>query len=217
MPLVNYWINNEKLKRVLLEEKLSTEMAFLKSQINPHFLFNVLNSIYAKSLRYDAPDLSDSIAKLSHLMRYMVYETSSERVDLTKEVEHLKNFIKVYQLRIADEDDISISFDIKGDLSEIQVSPMLFIPLVENAMKHGIDPNERSEIKIELIIENEQLNFRVANTNHQRNLGLNDEHSGFGLANLRKRLGVLYEGKYQLEIDKEEDLFITHLYLNLKE
>ena len=213
--LIKYWIQNEKLKRVLLEEKLSTEMAFLKSKINPHFLFNVLNSFYAKSLKYNAPELADGIAKLAELMRYMVYETNEDKVALEKEIHYLKNFIKVHQLRISEEDDVSINFVVKGDINAVKISPMLLIPFVENAIKHGIDPKTKSIIDISLKVEQKKCYFNVSNTIHQSVYGLVDEPSGFGLDNLKKRLSILYPNAYTLETKEEKGYFISLLILQL--
>jgi len=214
--LIKYWIQNEKLKRVLLEEKLSTEMAFLKSKINPHFLFNVLNSFYAKSLKHNVPELADGIAKLAELMRYMVYETNEDKVALDKEIHHLKNFIQVYQLRIAEDDKVFINFNIEGDTKSVNISPMLLIPFVENAIKHGIDPKTKSIIDISLKVEQNKLYFKVTNTIHQRAYGLTDEPSGFGLDNLKKRLSILYPNTYTLEIKAEKGYFISLLILQLE-
>jgi sensor histidine kinase YesM len=213
--LIKYWIRNEKLKRVLLEEKLSTEMAFLKSKINPHFLFNVLNSFYSKSLKHNVPELADGIAKLAELMRYMVYETNEDKVALEKEIHHLKNFIQVYQLRIAEEDDVFINFDVKGDVNTVKISPMLLIPFVENAIKHGVDPKTKSIIDISLKVTPNKLYFRVSNTIRQGTYGLTDESSGFGLDNLKKRLSILYPRAYDLEIKEEKGYFISSLMLQL--
>ncbi|MEZ4944023.1 MAG: histidine kinase [Cyclobacteriaceae bacterium] len=213
--LLKYWIQNEKLKRVLLEEKLSTEMAFLKSKINPHFLFNVLNSFYAKSLKHNVPELADGIAKLAELMRYMVYETNEDKVVLEKEIHHLKNFIQVYQLRIAEEDDVYINFDMKGDLKAVKVSPMLLIPFVENAIKHGVVPSAKSAIQISLEIKQNWMSFKVTNSMHTRANGIQDDSSGFGLDNLRKRLAVLYPDAYTLETKEENGFFISSLSLQL--
>lgn len=213
--LIKYWIQNEKLKRILLEEKLSTEMAFLKSRINPHFLFNVLNSFYAKSLKHNVPELADGIAKLAELMRYMVYETNEDKVALDKEIHHLKNFIQVYQLRIADDDKIFINFNIEGDTKPVTISPMLLIPFVENAIKHGIDPKTKSIIDISLEVAQKKLYFKVINTIHHGAYGLTDEPSGFGLDNLKKRLPILYPNAYTLEIKEEKGYFISLLILEL--
>jgi sensor histidine kinase YesM len=213
--LINYWLQNEKLKRALLEEKHATEMAFLKSKISPHFLFNVLNSFYAKSLKYNAPDLADGIAKLAEFMRYMVYETDDDKVSLEKEVHHLKNFIKVYQLRIAEEDDVSINFDLYGDSNAVKLSPMLLIPFVENAIKHGIDPKTKSIIDISLKVEPDKLFFKVTNTKHQNFNALIDKTSGFGLDNLKKRLGILYPNKHILVTKEENGNYVSSLILQL--
>jgi two-component system, LytTR family, sensor kinase len=213
--LIKYWMQNEKLKRVLLEEKLSTEMAFLKSKINPHFLFNVLNSFYAKSLKHNVPELADGIAKLAELMRYMVYETNEDKVVLEKEIHHLKNFIQVYQLRIAEEDDVYIHFDMKGDLKAVKVSPMLLIPFVENAIKHGIIPNAKSSIEISLEIKQNWMNFKVTNSIHAVANRIPDDSSGFGLDNLRKRLSILYPDAHTLETREENGYFISSLGLQL--
>lgn len=213
--LLKYWMQNEKLKRVLLEEKLSTEMAFMKSKINPHFLFNVLNSFYAKSLKHNVPELAGGIAKLAELMRYMVYETNEDKVVLEKEIHHLKNFIQVYQLRIAEEDDVYINFDMKGDLKAVKVSPMLLIPFVENAIKHGVIPNAKSTIEISLEIKQNWMNFKVTNSIHTGANRIPDNSSGFGLDNLRKRLAVLYPDAHTLETTEENGYFISSLSLKI--
>ena len=213
--LFTNWVANEKLKRVLLEEKLSTEMAFLKSQINPHFLFNVLNSFYAKALKNNVPDLADGIAKLAELMRYMVYETNEDKVLLEKEINHLKNFVEVYQLRIAEEDDVAINFEIIGEISTIKIRPMLLIPFVENAIKHGINPQEKSEINIMVEVTENKLYFKVSNTIMKDTNSILDESSGFGLDNLKARLSVLYPNAHSLETSIESGYFIAQLSVQL--
>lgn len=213
--LIKYWIQNEKLKRVLLEEKLSTEMAFLKSKINPHFLFNVLNSLYAKSLTSNAPELADGIAKLAELMRYMVYETNDDKVALEKEIHHLKNFIEVYQLRISENDDVFINLVTKGDTKTVKISPMLLIPFVENAIKHGVNPKTKSVINISIETQKGKLYFKVTNTIHKSPNGITDASSGFGLDNLKKRLSILYPDTHTIETKEENGFFISLLNLKL--
>ena len=213
--LVKSWFQSEKLKRVLYEEKLTTEMAFLKAQINPHFLFNVLNSFYAKALKNNVPELADGISKLAELMRYMVYETNEESVPLEKEIHHLKKFIQVYQLRIAEDDDVFINFAIKGAVENVQISPMLLIPFVENAIKHGIDTKTKSIIDISLEVTKKTLSYKVTNTMHQAVYGLKDGASGFGLDNLKKRLSILYPNTHMLETKVEKGYFISLLELQI--
>ena len=213
--LIKYWFQSEKLKRILYEEKLTTEMAFLKSKINPHFLFNVLNSFYAKALKDNVPELAEGIAKLAELMRYMVYETHEDKVALEKEIHHLKNFIQVYQLRILEEDDVSINFDLKGTIDAVKISPMLLIPFVENAIKHGIDPKKKSIIDISLAVEEKKMFFKVSNTVHLKSYDLVDEPSGFGLDNLKKRLSILYPKRYTLDTKEENGYYVSLLMLKL--
>jgi sensor histidine kinase YesM len=213
--LIKSWFQNEQQKRILSEEKLTTEMAFLKAQINPHFLFNVLNSFYAKALKNDVPDLADGIAKLAELMRYMVYETNENSVALEKEIHHLKKFIEVYQLRIAEDDDVFINLVAKGEIGTVKISPMLLIPFVENAIKHGVNPNFKSVIDIFIEVKASVLNFKVTNTIPENSNGIKDTSSGFGLENLKKRLSVLYPGAYNLETKEENGLFISLLNLKL--
>ncbi|WP_299156946.1 histidine kinase [uncultured Tenacibaculum sp.] len=213
--LIKSWIQSERLKRVLYEEKLTTEMAFLKSQINPHFLFNVLNSFYAKALKNDVPELADGIAKLAELMRYMVYETNEDKVALEKEIYHLKKFIQVYQLRIAEDDDVFINFTVKGAIENVQISPMLLIPFVENAIKHGIDTKTKSVINISLEVTKNSVSYKVTNTMHQTAFGLKDNASGFGLDNLKKRLAILYPNAHRIETKVEKGYFISLLTLQI--
>ena len=213
--LLKYWVYNEKLKRVLLEEKLSTEMAFLKSKINPHFLFNVLNSFYAKALKHNVPELADGIVKLAELMRYMVYETNEDKVLIEKEIHHLKNFIQVYQLRMSDDDDVHINFETNGDTASVKISPMLLIPFVENAIKHGVDSQKKSVINIFIEVKQNKLYFKVINTIHKTPSGIVDGSSGFGLDNLKKRLAVLYPNAHTIETKIEEGCFKALLSLEL--
>ncbi len=213
--LIKSWFQSEKLKRILQEEKLTTEMAFLKSQINPHFLFNVLNSFYAKALKNNVPDLAEGIAKLAELMRYMVYETNEESVALEKEINHLKKFIQVYQLRIADDDDVFINFTINGAIENVEISPMMLIPFVENAIKHGIDTKAKSIIDISIEVVENKLSYKVTNTMHQAVYGLKDNASGFGLDNLKKRLSILYLNAHVLETKVEKGYFISLLELKI--
>jgi len=207
----NAAIEAERFKKDSIEAQFET----LKNQVNPHFLFNVLNSFYAKALKNNVPELADGIAKLAELMRYMVYETNEDKVALEKEIHHLKNFIQVYQLRIAEDDDVSINFVVKGTVNTVKISPMLLIPFVENAVKHGIDPKTKSIINISIKVEQKKLYFEVTNTIHQGVYGLGDESSGFGLANLKKRLSILYPNRYTLDTKEENGYYISLLILQL--
>ena len=178
-------------------------------------MFNVLNSFYAKALKNNVPELADNIAMLAELMRYMVYETNEDKVAIEKEIHHLKKFIQVYQLRIANDDDVSINFSIEGAVEHIKISPMILIPFVENAIKHGIDPKAKSVIDISLKVEQNKMYFKVSNTIHRSFHGLVDEPSGFGLDNLKKRLSILYPNRYTLDTKEENGFYLSSLILQL--
>ena len=213
--LVKSWFQSEQLKRILHEEKLTTEMAFLKAQINPHFLFNILNSFYANALKNNVPELASGIAKLAELMRYMVYETNEDKVALGKEISHLRKFIEVYRLRIAEDDDVIINFTIKGNIENIEISPMILIPFVENAIKHGIDTKAKSLIDISFEVTQNKLFYKVTNTIHQRVYGLKEGASGFGLDNLERRLSILYPNAHTLENKAKNGIFVSLLTLKM--
>jgi LytS/YehU family sensor histidine kinase len=145
----------------------------------------------------------------------MVYETNEDKVLLEREIRHLKNFIEVYQLRIAEEDDVIMNFDIIGDIHSVKICPMLLIPFVENAIKHGINPQEKSEIHILIEIIEQTLYFKVTNLIVRVTNGIVDNSSGFGLANLKTRLAILYPNTHSIETTTENGIFIAQLSLKL--
>lgn len=211
----NSWAQNERQKSDLVKEKLSTELAFLKAQVNPHFLFNTLNNLYSMANRPENAELADGIARLSQLMRYMLYESNSDKVLLDKELEYIQSFIEIQKLRLAEEDDFIIQFSIEGDTHGIRIAPMLLIPFVENAFKHGIDFKESSVIKIEVIIENEELVFSVFNSCPKTANEMEKGRSGIGLENMKRRLELLYYGQYSLELREDQDIHGAILKLRL--
>ena len=148
-----------------------------------------------------------SLLKVAVLI--LVNETNEDKVALEKEINHLKKFIQVYQLRIAEDDDVFINFAIKGDIENIKISPMMLIPFVENAIKHGIDTKVKSRIYISLEVTQNKLSYKVSNTIHQAVYGLKDGASGFGLDNLKKRLSILYPNVHTLETKVEKGFFIS--------
>lgn len=207
---------NEKIKQQLIQENLRSELQFLKAQINPHFLFNTLNNLFSLSEKSKNPELSEGIAELSNLMRYMIYETKAESVALTKEIEYLESVIKVQQLRTAEEDDIIVSFNKTGDFRHKKIAPMILVPFVENAFKHGISFKKSSIIKIDLHVEDHRLDFRVVNTNFpDQNASFSDDEKGIGLKNVKRRLDLLYQDRYQLTIENDEQMFKTFLQIDL--
>lgn len=201
---------NEEQRKEIQNEKLSAELLFLKSQINPHFFFNTLNSIYY--LAHTKSDQSPAaILKLSEIMRYIIYEAVKDKVPLAKEMDYIQNYIDLQRLRL--NDNVNIEFVVHLGSQSYQIGPMLLIPFVENAFKHGIDYTQTTTISISAVMENKTLHFCVKNPNIQQNR-VNLVSSGVGLKNVKKRLELLYPGNFQLFI-REEQLFTVDLYLNL--
>ena len=212
---VRQWYRTEQRREVLEKEKLATELHFLKSQINPHFLFNTLNNLFSMAQENKDEATARGIAKLSGLMRYMLYDSNFERVALVKELEYVEQFMELQQLRIGEDDNTTISLQVEGETNNKLIAPMLLIPFVENAFKHGLDPTRKSVIQFKMTITNDSmLHFCGRNTIHRSHQNLNDAESGIGLENVKKRLALLYPGAHFLEI-KEEEYFEVDLKLEL--
>jgi sensor histidine kinase YesM len=204
------WYHQEKERKELEKQQLLSELSFLKSQVNPHFLFNSLNGIYALAIK-KSDKTPDAILQLSELMRHMLYESDKEQVDLEKETAYLENYIQLQKLRLPPE--VQIHFQAEGNLSGKKIAPMLFIPFIENAFKHGVDTNG-GNIQIKLQVKENRLSFDMMNRISKAQN--KDTVSGIGLANVRKRLDLLYSGRYHLEVKESNGNFIVHLHLNLE-
>lgn len=212
---IKQWYKAEQLRQNLEKEKLVTELHFLKSQINPHFLFNTLNNLFSMAQANKDESTASGIAKLSGLMRYMLYDSNSERVELKKEVDYIQQFVELQQLRVGEGDSIWISFHLDGMISNQKIAPMLLIPFVENAFKHGINPMKESIIQFRLKVDQNKLSFHCKNTIHRSIKSIHDRESGIGLENVKKRLELLYPGEYQLAIKEDKGYFVTDLKLVL--
>lgn len=203
------WFLNERIQRDLENQRLTAELAFLKSQINPHFLFNSLNSIY--SLAYQRSETTpEAILKLSEIMRYMLYECNDNKVDLAKELQYLHNYIDLQKIRFGNK--AFIDFKINGEIGYQRIVPLLLIAFIENAFKHGVASNPLSPIRFLIDVEDEHLHFYMQNKKHVNN---RDASGGIGLNNVKRRLDLLYQGKYNLEIQDETDTYTVELSLVL--
>ena len=205
-------VKSQKEANERTQENLKTELSFLRSQINPHFLFNIMNNI-AAMVRLKSDELEPTIHKLSSLMQYMLYETDEEKVLLQSEIENLQNYIDLQQQRFSEKLKLHVSFDVKENWHTIE--PMLLIPFVENAFKHGTGLLQNPEIEIELKAQNEQLYFVVKNRFVQTQT-TKDKTSGIGLANVKRRLELLYNNRHHLAINKTDGWFIVSLQLTFK-
>ena len=190
-------------------EKTAAELNMLKLQISPHFLFNTLNNI-RWLIRKKSEQSEESIMKLSEILRYIIYEVEGGKVDLIHEIEHLRNFIELQTLRLPVQG--KVEFTVDQSLGHFRIEPMLFIHFVENAFKYGIDSKNAPEIAFELKMEAKELVFKSRNKILVRNSAIKNE--GIGLANIQRRLQLLYPGRHSLSIDATEDYFEVILKLN---
>lgn len=203
------WFEAQKYKDELIKERQAGEIALLRSQVNPHFLFNTLNNIY--SLVYNKSDEApEAVMKLSSIMRYMLYDSNTDIVAVNKEVEYLNSFIELQQLRITQKGFVEIK--VNGSMENRNIAPMLLIPFVENAFKHG-DKNHCPGIIINLNMETDRFVFTVENHLKTNNHAPAEESGGFGLGNIKRRLGLLYPEKHELKINKSEDKFKIELII----
>lgn len=207
------WAKNERARKEMQAEQLSSELAFLKSQVNPHFLFNTLNNICSLA-RKKSDDTEPAIIKLSQIMRYMLTDSRQEKVGLDEEIDYLNNFIELQKLRIGEK--VDIGFEIVGEVSGISIEPLLLIPFVENAFKHGVSYSESSRIHISLSSRNNELEFIVENSLPSNKNAANLEESGIGLKNVKRRLELLYPGRHELEIRDTQSAYIVKLKLHFK-
>ena len=203
------WFLNERVQRDLENQRLTAELSFLKSQINPHFLFNSLNSIY--SLAYQKSDTTpEAILKLSEIMRYMLYECNDNKVELTKELQYLQNYIDLQKIRFGNK--AFINFEVNGEVTDQSIVPLLLISFIENAFKHGVANDPISPILLKINLSDGRLYFFVQNKKHTHN---RDASGGIGLINVKRRLDLLYPNKYNLEIRDEADTYTVQLSLVL--
>ncbi|MBL7817707.1 MAG: histidine kinase [Saprospiraceae bacterium] len=208
--LFNYVVKEEKVKQEAQQERLQSELSFLRSQISPHFIFNILNSIVY--LIRTKSDLAEPVTiKLSELMRYMLYESESAQIPLDKELTYLSNYIELQKVRF--EDDVAIKLHTEGEVTNQIIEPMLMIPFVENAFKHGVGMILNPIIDISIKITENELFFNVRNKIAPESAEDKDSSSGIGLRNVKRRLELLYPHKHQLDIKDTEGWFEVNLNL----
>ena len=203
------FIKSQNEKKALENANLNAEVNFLKSQINPHFLFNTLNGIYSQA-HSKSENTEYSILKLSDLLRYVLYESGENKVDLAKDIRYLTNYIELQKLRLSKK--IKIEYQIKGEPGGNQIAPLLLITFVENAFKHGISYTKPSTININIEIFEKTLTLVVSNSVTETN---SFESNGLGLKNVKRRLDLIYPGKYLLNIAHDDYFHIVNLKINL--
>ncbi len=212
IKLSKYWLQSQQDKANLEIQNRKSELALLRNQVNPHFLFNTLNNIDAL-IRKDQDKASDTIVKLSEIMRYFIYETDSDKVPLEKEIDYLDSFIELQRIR--HKDPGFIRFQVSGSTSNIQIAPMLFIPFVENAFKHGTKGRKMPAITVDIRIQPDKMRFEVVNCIDSSPDQVKDASKGIGLVNIKRRLDLIYPEKYALSIEQTGEQHKVILEINL--
>jgi two-component system, LytTR family, sensor kinase len=203
----------EKLKQDAESRKTLEELKQLKQQVNPHFLFNSLNSIYSLA-NQKSERTTEAVLKLSATLRYMLYDVNEPVVFLKNEIDHIRNFIELQKFRLTDHTQISL--DISGDPDKFLIQPLLLIPFVENAFKFGVDNRRESFIHIEIRVEKGELHFTIRNKIvNEHGTGDSEKSGGIGLINVKRRLEILYPEEHKLKFTTEEEVFIVNLILKL--
>ncbi|MFO7868437.1 MAG: histidine kinase [Bacteroidales bacterium] len=204
-------INNSRERKIqdVEKEKLASELSFLKSQINQHFLFNVLNSMYSLSLK-KSDVLPGVILKLSDLLRYMTYDTEDKFVDIENEIRYVRNYIDLQKLRLPDMQNIT--FEVKRHTNKhINIAPLLLVPFIENAFKHGVLSDNKTQIYMYLELSEQTIQLQVRNTYAVHTT--KDRSHGVGIQNVKRRLELLYANKHQLFIDTTSEEFNVHVII----
>jgi two-component system, LytTR family, sensor kinase len=212
IKVINQWLLSEQRNKEIANEKLKAELSFLKAQINPHFLFNTLNNIYALASdqsEYTAP----AVMKLSNIMRYVLTDAGNDMVPLEKEILFTRHYIELQKMRLTGKS--SVDFTVTGEPLGKQVAPLIFLPFVENAFKYGISTRERSPITLLLDIKQDSVYFSVSNYKHINTSVKIAYNTGIGINNTRRRLDLLYDDRYTLTIADEPSSFTVHLNIKL--
>ncbi len=191
------------------EEKLNAEVSFLKAQINPHFLFNTLNSIYALAIEKD-DKTADAVVQLSELMRYIIRDANDDMVALQKEINYINNYIALQKTRLGG--TVIINYHVQGNTSGKQIAPLILISFIENAFKHGVNPDKNSIIEISIILLENNLRLYVFN----KKTNTRNEHQGIGLKNSKERLNLLYPSNHELVINNEPENYTVHLLITFQ-
>lgn len=204
------WFINQKQRTELINQNQASELSLLRYQINPHFLFNTLNNIY--SLVYKKDDKApDAVMKLSEILHYTLYKANAEMVQLEKEIDALKSFIELQTLRVSNPN--FVKFNVEGYPGGKTIVPMLLLPFVENAFKHGDKETAAPGIIIDISINNDYIEFKSKNYISKNNHLTKDEVGGIGLQNIQRRIELLYPQLYTLDINKTDKEYNVHLKL----
>jgi hypothetical protein len=207
------WFRHQDLQKKLESEKLSTELKFLQFQVHPHFLFNSLNNIYSLAMQEDSPGTARSLGKLGGMMHYMLEECQQSHVLLSKELEYLQQYIDLQQLRMVEKNKINVDMNIDENVDDFKIVPMMLIPFVENAFKHGMSMTAPSFINLKMVQLGNKFSFHISNSVQRKNGNLNG--TGIGLKNVIRRLMISYPDQHTLITEEKDGEYKVHLHLTL--
>lgn len=197
--------------KTIRQEKIQTELLFLKAQINPHFLFNTLNGVYSLCLDEKATQSAEAVLKVSGMMRYVLIDSKQDFVDIEKEIDYVKSYIDLQRLRFGN--TVTINFELNGWFTHKKIAPLLLIPFIENAFKYGVNPESDSTVLIHLTIQENELGMQVENQKVAPTG--NDQQMGIGIPNTLKRLELLYPGRHLVRTDQTGGFYRVFLSLQL--
>lgn len=205
LTLAFRWVESEQQRIQAQKENIQSQLDMLQAQVNPHFFMNTLNNIHAL-IEYDTEGAKDSVIRLSKLMRYLLYDTQAGSVALIKEAEFIRNYVELMRIRFSH--SVSINLALDQSYPDVQIPPLLFTSFLENAFKHGISYKNKSSIHIRLACTEKEVRFEIENTNHAKKTS---EPGGIGIANSQKRLNILYQDNYTLEIKDSKTVYNVKL------
>jgi hypothetical protein len=214
IKLLSYWYQQKQQTLEAEQQRTTAELQLLKSQLHPHFLFNTLNNLYSHTLE-QSPLAPDIVLRLSALLRFMIYESSGSMA-LEKEITLIEHYIALEKLRYGERLDVSMA--IGGNIAELQIAPLLLLPFLENAFKHGTSRQlEQCWISLNLFVNQDIMNFKLVNSIDEEQDMTGHETGGLGLQNVKRRLDLLYKGRYSLNMLRERDIYVVNLEVKLKQ
>lgn len=209
---IRSWYRQQQTLQELKQEKIAAELELLKSQVQPHFIFNMLNNIYSSAFK-KSPETAQQILKLSNLIEYSLYDSKKEEVLLEEELEYIRNYVDLQKIRVGEKLDVSVN--IFDDINGILVPPLLLLPIIENCFKHGVNKSiNPSWIRIDISTTNSDIIFKIENSIEKESKNAVIQNSGLGLANVRRRLELMYPNGHDIKIFQEENSFLLVLKLS---
>jgi len=209
---IRSWYSQQKIVQELKQQQIAAELELLKSQIQPHFIFNMLNNIYSSAFK-KSPETAQQILKLSNFIEYSLYDSKKDKVLLEEELDYIRNYVELQKIRVGEKLDVAIN--IFDDINGILIPPMLLLPIIENCFKHGVNKSiNPSWIRIDISTTDREITFKIENSIEKESQNAVSQNGGLGLANVRRRLELMYPNGHDIKIFQEENSFLLVLKLS---